>query len=209
MGGNNSKPQKNVPKKMEKGKKKGTNISLIDQNAENGNKGKNTINDSSDNINEITVDVVIETLIRIYHFENTIKELCNNEENKNNDSRCVIASKNLIDNYKNHFQLEILKKQFNNQTILKHINNLFSNKDNTKNQNEVIKTNISKIITELNKTNKRLIKNINDNISSLSELDKKVELNHKYLNAKQNKGKVFVNFEIIINLKKEIGRAHV
>ena len=90
----------------------------------------NDINDNSIYNNEIKLDVVIETLLRIFLFEKRIKELCNNEDNKNNDSSCIITSKNLISKYKEIFQFDHLKKYINNnEIILKHINKMLSTED--------------------------------------------------------------------------------
>ena len=121
----------------------------------------NDINDNSIYNNEIKLDVVIETLFRIFLFEKRIKELCNNEDNKNNDSSCIITSKNLISKYKEIFEFEHLKKYFNNnEIILKHINKMLSTEDIRKEDTkEEIKKreNILKIIYELNKIDGKLI----------------------------------------------------
>jgi len=164
------------------------NISLENKNINNNKKMNNISIDNSFNNNEIKLDVVIETLIRIYCFENKIKELCKKEDNKTNDSGCVIASRNLIEKYKEIFQLKSLINQFNNPTILKYINNLISIEETSHmNQNEINKKGeyLSKIILELNKGNKALMNEIKDNIGLLSELNKEAKLNYKSINLKE------------------------
>ena len=113
------------------------NISLANRNNNNGKQKSDIKKDNSINNNGVKLDVIIETLIRIYRFENKIKELCNKEDNKINDARCVIASRNLIERYKEIFQLKSLINQFNNPTTLKYINYLISIEDITnENKNE-------------------------------------------------------------------------
>ena len=178
-------------------KKKGT-IDLPSKKIDKEKNDGNIINDNSINNNGIRLDVVIETLIRIFCFEKNFKELNNNENNNNNDSRCVIASKKLIDKYKEIFDFEKLKIPFDkNDKILKHINQLLSIKNtvNKDEENEIIKKNkenISKIIEEL-KNLKIYFKNNN----SLSELNNEYKLNYQLVNSKGKKKKVYVDFEII------------
>ena len=178
-------------------KKKGT-IDLPSKKIDKEKNDGNIINDNSINNNGIRLDVVIETLIRIFRFEKNIKELNNNENNSNNDSRCVIASKKLIDKYKEIFDFEKLKIPFDkNDNILKHINKLLSikNKVNKDEENEIIKkNNISNIIEEL-KNLKIKIQFKNNN--SLSELNNEYKLNYQLINSKGKKKKVYVDFEII------------
>ena len=110
------------------------------------------INDNSINNNEITQDIVVETLIRIFLFEKKINELCNYKINKDNDAGCIIASKNLIEKYKDIFDFKSLKIKFNNDpNILEFINNIIYNDDNKKEDSKELikKENLSKIINEL------------------------------------------------------------
>ena len=180
-------------------KKKGT-IDLPSKKIDKEKNDGNIINDNSINNNGIRLDVVIETLIRIFRFEKNIKELNNNENNNNNDSRCVIASKKLIDKYKEIFDFEKLKIPFDkNDKILKHINQLLSIKNtvNKDEENEIIKKNkenISKIIEELKNLK---IKIPFKNNNSLSELNNEYKLNYQLVNSKGKKKKVYVDFEII------------
>ena len=104
----------NHPNRKGKGIYKRNNISLVNENIDNRINNSNINNDNSINNHEKKLDVVIETLIRIFHFENKIKELCNYEYNKNNDSNCLIVSKYLIEKYKEIFQFKRLIKQFYN-----------------------------------------------------------------------------------------------
>ena len=125
----NSNYKENPLSQKGKGKYVSKNKSFKNQNRNKINK-INIIDDNSINKKEIKLDVIIETLIRIFFFEKKIEELCNNEDNKNNDSKCVIASKYLIEKYKEIFQFESLKKQFDkNEIILKYIN-IYSIKNN-------------------------------------------------------------------------------
>jgi len=156
-------------------------------------------NEIHHNKNEIKLDVVIETLIKIYCFENKIKELCNKEDNKTNYDSGAIAPRNLIERYKEIFQFKSLINQFNNPTTLKYINYLISIEDITcENKNEIIKKEeyISKIIDELNKGNEALMNKIKDNICLLSKLNKE-KLNYKLVNSKKKQKRVFVDFSII------------
>ena len=173
-----------------------TNDNSINNN--NNNKKNNINNDYSTNNKEIKLDVVIETLIRIYRFEIKIKELCNKEDNKINDPGCVIASRNLIEKYKEYFQLKSLINQFNNPITLKYINDLMNIEDITnENKNEINKKEecISNIIFELNKGNKPLMDKIENNIGLLSKLNNEAKLNYKSINFK--KKKVIIDFSII------------
>jgi hypothetical protein len=161
-------------------------------------KGKN-INDNTINNDEKKLLLVIETLIRIFRFEKKIRDLCNNDDNKNNDPRCVIVSKFLIEKYKEIFQFKSLKNNFdNNPKILEYINKLLSIEDNIKeDQKEITKkknTYILEIIAELNKNNKKLIDGIKGNNNSLSNLSDEFKLKSVKLN---NNKIVFVDFEII------------
>ena len=196
----------NHPNRKGKGIFQSKNISLANKNIDNRINNSNIINDNSINNHENKLDVVIETLIRIFLFENKIKELCNYEYNKNNDSSCVIVSKYLIEKYKEIFQFKSLIKQFDNETILNYINILSIEENYKENKIKVIekKEYISKIIFELNKINERSIYKIKENISLLSELNNeynefkdRAKLNYKFVNSNKNKRKVFIDFEII------------
>jgi len=157
----------NHPNRKGKGIYQRNNISLVNKHIDNRINNSNIINDNSINNHENKLDVVIETLIRIFLFENKIKELCNYEYNKNNDSSCVIVSKYLIEKYKEIFQFKSLIKQFDNETILNYINILSIEENYKENKIKVIekKEYISKIIFELNKINERSIYKIKENIS--------------------------------------------
>ena len=183
-------------------------IEFIEYNFDLDNNNKNKIFNIDNKVNiidnEIKLDVVIETLIRIFGIEKKIKELCNNKDNKNNDCRCVITSKNLINKYKEIFQFDYLKKLFDeNEIILKHITNILSFEEikNHYSKEEQIKQikkeNLSKIIDELNKENKNLIEKIKENYNLLSELNNEAKFNYKFVNSNGNKRKVLVDFEII------------
>jgi len=181
------------------------NISLGNKNNGNSIKKINIIKDNSINNKEIELDVILETLIRIFLFEKKIKELCNKEDNKNNESNCVIVSKILIDKYKEIFQFSHLKNLFdNNEIILKHINNIVSIEDIKNLVKEDIKKEkikkegiLSKIIEELNKIDRKLVENIKVNQNLLSELNKLPKINCRFINTKKNIRKVLVDFEII------------
>ena len=196
----------NHPNRKGKGIYQRNNISLVNKHIDNRINNSNIINDNSINNHENKLDVVIETLIRIFLFENKIKELCNYEYNKNNDSSCVIVSKYLIEKYKEIFQFKSLIKQFDNETILNYINILSIEENYKENKIKVIekKEYISKIIFELNKINERSIYKIKENISLLSELNNeynefkdRAKLNYIFVYSNKNKRKVFIDFEII------------
>ena len=181
-------------------KNQNNNISLANKNINNNKKKNNISKDNSINNNEIKLNVIIETLIRIYHFENKIKDLCKKEDNKTNNSTCVIASRNLIERYKEIFQLKSLINQFNNPTTLKYINYLISICDITnENKNEIYRKGeyISKIIAELKKGNEALMNKIKGNIGLLTELNNEAKLNYKSINLKEKQKKVIVDFTII------------
>ena len=197
----------NHPNRKGKGIYQSNNISLANKHIDNRINNRIISNDNSNNNHENKLDVVIETLIRIFLFENKIKELCNYEYIKNNDSNCVIVSKYLIEKYKEIFQFQSLIKQFDNETILNYINIILSIKDNYKEDRKKViekKEYISKIIVELNKINERSIYKIKENISLLSELNNELsefkdraKLNYKFVNSNKIKRKVFIDFEII------------
>ena len=171
----------------------GKNISLANKHIDNGkNKGNNTNNKNSSNYKKISLDIVIETLIRMFRFEQKIDLLCKNEDNKNNDERCVIVSKNLINNYKKIFEFP---------EVLKYINNMFPFEDNKIEDPNKVKQNkendISKIIGELNKRNRNLMEKIKKNISLLGELNQIYKFNYTSLDLEESQKKVIDNFEII------------
>ena len=172
-------------------------ISLAKQNKNEINNISNAKHDSINN-KEIGLNkkvlTVIETLIKIFVFEEGIRQLCSNKNSRNNDSRGAIAPKNLIDKYKEAFHFKDLVKIFNsNTTIL----------DCIKNNKKMELYELKNIINQLNKENKNLIKNIEDTIinNSLRELLKDVRLNYKSfeytIKSEKIKKNIYIDFEII------------
>ena len=174
-------------------------ISLIKQNENEINNISNVEYDSINN-KEIELDkkvlTVIETLIRIFVFEEGIKKLCSNKNSKNYDSKGIITPKNLIEKYKEAYHFKELMKLFNSYpTIL----------DCIKNNKKMELYDLENIINLLNKENKNLIKKIEDTIinNSLNELLKDVRMNYKYksfeyaMTSEKIKKKIYIDFEII------------
>ena len=172
-------------------------MSLVKQNKYKLNNISNVKHNSINN-KEIELDkkvlIVIETLIRIFVFEEGIKQLCSNKNSKNNDSRGVIVPKNFIEKYKEAFQFKDLVKLFNSYpTIL----------DCIKNNEKIELYELKNIINQLNKENKNLIKKIEDiiNNNSLNELFKEMKLNYKFfeciVESEKIKKKIYIDFEII------------
>lgn len=164
-------------------------------NNEINNNNINIIEDKLTNNEQIKSykNIVIETLIRIFLFQEKIKQLCSNQNYKNNNVGGVIVQKNLIEKYKEVFLFKELKKFLeSNPTVLNCI------KDNNNiDFNKINKMNISTIIKQINKD---LIYKIEDRLNNnlLNGMQKEFKWNYKYIELDDSKiKKILVDFEII------------
>ena len=144
MGGESS---KNQPKSSSQNNKKKINMGnnkdqkkRLSNNEGSVDKGINNINNINHNKNNNEMKenckiVILETLIRIFCFEEEFKQLCSDKNSNNNDFAGIIVPKKIIDNYKQVYFFDYFKKYFNSNilnyiTVNKKINLKLLNKAN-------------------------------------------------------------------------------
>jgi len=198
MGGENSKIQ---PQSSSLNNKNKINIGnnkdhkkRLSNNEDSIDKVINNINNINDNEKKENDKIVIlETLIRIFCFEEEIKQLFSDKNSNNNDFGGIIVPKKIIDNYKQVYFFDYFTNKFKS-LILKYIT---ANKKI--NLNILNKVNLQIIINQLD-NDKKFINAIEKKIKNnpLNEIIKEVEWNYKILETIDNINKKFIiDFEII------------
>ena len=157
MGGENSKNQPQSSSQNNKNKINiGNNIEQkkrLSNNEGSIDKGINNINNINHNKNNNEMKgnfkiVILETLIRIFCFEEEFKQLCSDKNSNNNDFTGIIVPKKIIDNYKQVYFFDYFKNKFKS-LFLKYIT--VNKKINLKLLN---KANLQMIINQLDKDKK-------------------------------------------------------
>ena len=164
-----------------KAKINNNNISIIKDNSINNKETK------------LDIKIVIETLIKIFCFQEKIKQIFSNKNSTYNGVLGIIINKNLIEKYKEFFCFKDLQIFFeSNPTVLDCIKD-----NNIIDLNKLNNMDISAIINQLDKDLFNKIENkINNNL--LNEMQKEVTWNYKYIELDDSKKKKFLNdFEII------------
>ena len=187
MGGENSTDLK--PKKRLTNNEDSINKGIININNINDNKINNEENENGK-------IVILETLIRIFCFEEEFKQLCSDKNSSNNDFWGIIIPKKIIENYKKVYYFEYFKQNFSSIilkciTVNKKINYKILNKAN-------LQMIINQIDNDKNFINaiEKIIKN-----NPLNEIIKEAEWNYKILEITDKKKtinkKFLIDFEII------------
>ena len=121
MGGENS---KNPPKSSTKPKNKiiKGNDKQKEKKLSNNEGSIDKVINNINNINENEIkneekkidkkEVILETLIRIFCFEEEFKQLYSDKNSGNNDFEGIIIPKKIIENYKKMYSFGYLKKKF-------------------------------------------------------------------------------------------------